>query len=59
MLPVMGSLKDLDWKLVLVLVVHVLAVGVMYGRITSDIEYMKKSITRIEDFLWKGSLPSH
>lgn len=39
-----SPVDKLDVKLILVLCVHLLAVGVMYGRITSDISTMKETL---------------
>lgn len=41
----------LDWKFILVLAIHLIAVGAMYGRITLQVDNTQTSITEVKKSL--------
>lgn len=40
--------NPLDWKLAVLLIGHLLAVGVMYGSISTNIDNTKQNVQKIE-----------
>lgn len=46
-------MDKIDWKFAIVLILHLLAVGTMYGRITSEVTTMGSTIAELKDDLKK------